>query len=83
MATYDPTLVHYWDEVRPRGEWPTTVIAPVCTPSEQRTVLTSMADDQSRTSADPRAGGFETANLCPVCVEVMDAVAASLVKAVH
>jgi hypothetical protein len=62
MARFDPDALHYWEAVRPRGEWPTVEVAPACTPRERRTVPAALVDAPEA----PAAGG----RVCAVCAEV-------------
>lgn len=66
---YDPSLLHYWTETRPRGEWPTTTVSPACTPSITRTVHTSIPDEGERP-----VDGVE----CEDCAAVVTAITARL-----
>lgn len=61
---FDPSLLHWWSEVRPRGEWTTVDVSPACTPSIRRQVPVDLIDDRE---ALPDPSLFP---VCPVCAEV-------------
>ena len=58
---FDPAVMHHWQEVSQRGEWPTVDIAPMCSPSERRTIHTSDV---------PADGPMPDANVCPDCATI-------------
>lgn len=64
---FDPSLLHYWSEVRPRGEWTSVDVSPACTPSIVRRVPVDVVD--SGPTPDP-----SLFPVCHLCAEVAAAL---------
>lgn len=60
---FDPSLLHYWSQVEPSGEWPVVTVSPACSSWVKRRVPSDVVDS----SPDP-----SLFDVCPVCREVAE-----------